>query len=242
MAPLARALAPDHLTLAMTLPGDPESPAAGPDPRRAGFDEIVAAMERLLLDSGLERAVICGTSFGGMAAIRFALDRPERTLALVLHATTARPALPLRRYRRLLAWPLLSILLLDLRLMSEFRAECRASFPAGRDRRRFYRESVRLRFSTRWSVRAMGARLQAIHDLDFTARLGEIRAPTLVLSGEPRLDRIMPPDEGRWLADHIPDAEHRVVAGTGHLGTLARPDLVAAEIERFLAARLRPPG
>ena len=46
--------------------------------------------------SGIERAAICGVSFGGLIAVRFAAEHPARCSALVL-ASTPQPALRLRR-------------------------------------------------------------------------------------------------------------------------------------------------
>ena len=53
--------------------------------------QAVAALDR----AEIERATICGVSFGGLVALRFAARQPARCGALVL-ASTPRPALQLR--------------------------------------------------------------------------------------------------------------------------------------------------
>src|SRR5215212_862144 len=55
-------------------------------------DQIAAALDSLLI----ERAVICGVSFGGVPAARFAAVHPDRCAALVL-VSTPRPGIRLRR-------------------------------------------------------------------------------------------------------------------------------------------------
>jgi len=70
---------------------------------------------------------------------------------------------------------------------------------------------------------------------DLTARLGEIRAPTLVLGGDQ--DVVSPPAVARLLAARIPDARVELLAGAAHDFAHARPDEVAAAVRRHLGDR-----
>ena len=56
-----------------------------------GIDNYVDQVSAVMRDRGLERAAICGISFGGLAALRFAALAPERTSSLVLASTPGPP-------------------------------------------------------------------------------------------------------------------------------------------------------
>src|SRR5437899_5150922 len=48
------------------------------------FDDLVAQVDNALDDRGVRAAAICGVSFGGLIAMKFAATRPERTTALIV--------------------------------------------------------------------------------------------------------------------------------------------------------------
>jgi pimeloyl-ACP methyl ester carboxylesterase len=73
---------------------------------------------------------------------------------------------------------------------------------------------------------------------DFTASLGRIRAPTLVLSAD--ADPLSPVRVGELLRDRIPSAELVVLRG-GHAVAQDDPDAVARAIEAF-RARIEAPA
>jgi 3-oxoadipate enol-lactonase len=232
---LAGAFAVRHRAVAVTLPGEAEAPGLGSDPRDAPFTEIAARLVAVLDACELPRAVICGTSFGGVAALSLALAHPDRVTALVLHATTARPARLLRRYGRLARHPLLAVLVFNSILLPRLPAEFRASLPDRRRRRRFYRELIALRRAVPFCPGAFGRRLRRLAEVDLTAELARLERPALVLSSEAGLDPIIAPEEGEWIAAHANGARHEILPRTGHLATLARPDLIARRGEIFLA-------
>lgn len=70
---------------------------------------------------------------------------------------------------------------------------------------------------------------------DLSARLGEVRARTLLLFSD--ADPVSPLAVGRTLAARLPDARLEVVAGGDHSFAEQRPDEVAAHVRAFLAAR-----
>src|SRR5262249_22642355 len=65
------------------------------DPAR-GLDNYVEQVISVMNEHHLDRAVICGVSFGGLVALRFAADHPDRVEALVL-ASTPGPSWHVRR-------------------------------------------------------------------------------------------------------------------------------------------------
>ncbi len=68
---------------------------------------------------------------------------------------------------------------------------------------------------------------------DVTDRLGEIRAPTLLLWGD--ADPVSPVTVGRFLHQRIPGAELCVIPGGTHAMAAERPDDLARLIARHLA-------
>jgi pimeloyl-ACP methyl ester carboxylesterase len=51
------------------------------------FDDLVAQVDSALDKRGVRAAAICGVSFGGLIAAKFAATRPERATALVVVST-----------------------------------------------------------------------------------------------------------------------------------------------------------
>ncbi len=71
---------------------------------------------------------------------------------------------------------------------------------------------------------------------ELRARLSALRIPALVLHGEADPLPVRP---ARELAELLPNAELRVLPGTGHLPWLERPDAFRDTIRRFLASVFR---
>ncbi len=69
---------------------------------------------------------------------------------------------------------------------------------------------------------------------DLTARLGSIRAPTLLLWSD--ADPVSPLAVADLLAAHIPDTRRAVVPGGTHVFGMERPDEVASAIRAHLTA------
>jgi 3-oxoadipate enol-lactonase len=70
---------------------------------------------------------------------------------------------------------------------------------------------------------------------DFTAQLGAIKIPTMVLIGEE--DITAPMSESQFLADSIPGALLKTVPAAGHLACLDNPAAFSAEVGRFFDVR-----
>lgn len=68
---------------------------------------------------------------------------------------------------------------------------------------------------------------------DLRSRLGEIRAPALVVVGE--YDWLLPPVASRGMAQGIPEAELVIVPEAGHLPFIEQPESFLAAMRRFLS-------
>jgi len=94
--PAIEALARSFRVLTFPLCGE-RACGVGFDPK-LGMDNYVAQVVAALDGRRIDRAVICGVSFGGLVAIRFALAHPERIAGLVLVSTPG-PTWRLRKRR-----------------------------------------------------------------------------------------------------------------------------------------------
>lgn len=202
----------------------------GSDDLDGHADEVNVALRR----AGVDRAVICGVSFGGIVAARFAAAYPERTNALVLASAPAPGWRVPRRHRvyARLPWLLGPLFLVESPWRT--RAELRAAFPEGRTRRAFKASVLRTLLSAPISLGLMAARARLIDETDLRSDCARIDAPTLIVTGEPALDRVVPVESSRDFVRLIRGARADVIARTGHLGSVTRPDAFVALVSRFV--------
>src|SRR2546423_1330900 len=98
MQPALRALATRCRVVSYSL----GAPSGSAD---AAFARFVAQAEAALDARSIEAAAICGVSFGGLIALKYAAARPERTKALILVSTPSPSWTPSPRQARYLARP-----------------------------------------------------------------------------------------------------------------------------------------
>jgi pimeloyl-ACP methyl ester carboxylesterase len=218
VAPAVHALSRNFRVLALSL---------GPEcTLDSDVDRIVAALDERRID----RAVICGISLGGLIALRFAARHPGRTSALVLVSTPGPGATLQRRHRVYTRWPWLCGPLLMLETPILLWRELRWS-------------QVKMLLGRPVSFGKMARRARLIESTDIAADCARVTSPTLVVTGERALDRIVPVDSTLQLLRAIPDAQHVTLAGTGHLGALTDAETflrAAADfVERVSQARGR---
>ena len=200
------------------------------------LDAYAQQVVSVLTRKGIDRATICGVSFGGLVAVRFAALNPARCDALIL-ASTPRPALRLRRRHQIYVsapWLFGPVFLAESPL--RLRPEICAAIPDSRARRRFVLQGLRTLLSAPVSLSRMAARAKLISSVDLGPDCERITAPTLVLTGERHLDHVVPVEGAAEYVRLIPDARASVLEQTGHLGSITRPDLFAAMIRDFVCA------
>jgi pimeloyl-ACP methyl ester carboxylesterase len=61
-----------------------------------------------------------------------------------------------------------------------------------------------------------------------------VNTPTLLVTGERELDKVVPVDVTRRYLNDFARAEHVVLERTGHNGIITRPDAFAGVLERFV--------
>jgi 3-oxoadipate enol-lactonase len=204
------------------------------DLRGHGLSEVgerpysIASLQRdasALLDVyGIQSVVACGLSVGGLITQELALGEP-RVRAAVLCGTASRIGTVegwQSRISQVRAGGVASVS--EAVLQRWFGAPFHASHP---DVVRGYRCLLE-----RTPADGYVAMLEALAAADLTARLGSLRVPTLVVSGE--LDEATPPAEGRALAARIPGARFELLAGASHLLNVEKPRELAALVRVFL--------
>jgi 3-oxoadipate enol-lactonase len=72
--------------------------------------------------------------------------------------------------------------------------------------------------------------------MDFESDCRRISVPTLVVTGEEGLDRVVPVQSTRVYASLIPGAEYRKMPRTGHMGLLTQPSAFAELVSGFAHA------
>jgi pimeloyl-ACP methyl ester carboxylesterase len=208
-------------------------PAEGLDPL---CDQVDRVMDRL----GLDRAVLCGISFGGLIALRSAARRPDRTSALVLVSTPG-PGFRMRRRHQIytrVPWLFGPIFLAGM--PSRVGHEIIAAFDGPSARWRFTWRQIRTFASAPLSVSRMAARARLLNnDASGEERTGDARrvvVPTLVVTGLAGLDYVVPPEGTSEYARVISGACLTSLDRSGHLGCITRPREFAAAVSAFVAA------
>jgi class 3 adenylate cyclase/alpha-beta hydrolase superfamily lysophospholipase len=174
--------------------------------------------------AGFERPALFGGAEGGSLCALFAATYPERVSALAIMDCAARGTAVLRP----------DLLEQVERLIEQdwgkgYVTALYAPSMAGDER--FRRWGAKLE---RNSVTPRGARqiLQLMATSDITEALPRIQAPTLVMHR--RDDQLIPPEEGRALADAIPGARFVELEGTDTMGWTGDADAALDELEEFL--------
>ena len=237
MTPTVEALSAHHRTFSFSL----DEVDAMKVPERA-FDAWVAEIDRLLDRAGEKQAAIAGVSFGGLVAACYAARRANRVSALVLISVPG-PRWqwdhPMAKYINSprLAFPIF-IARAAGRLFPEFRAL--GSRPGPRIRFLTQHLGRVMRFPA--SPTFMAACVRAWDATDITAECRRITAPTLVITGEPNLDRVVPVGATLEYQTLIRGARHMTLERTGHLGVISRPQELAALVTQFVEGRAPVPA
>jgi 3-oxoadipate enol-lactonase len=201
-----------------------------------GFESYVRQLDRVLDQTGLRRTALCGVSFGGYVALRYAAWRPERVSALVLASVPGPMWQPNSQQSQWLASPWRSAPAFALTSPLRLWPEVSAALP---------RAGQRLGFFVRQGVRCvrspmippnMAARIRCAAAIDFHNDSAQVRTATLIVTGEETLDRVVPVTSTRAYASLIRGAEYTVMRRTGHIGVLTQPARFAEIVSGFVHA------
>jgi 3-oxoadipate enol-lactonase len=210
--------------LAVDAPGFGESPYDG---RSWTTRRVAASVVELLDELGAAPAHVVGLSMGGIIAQQLALDFPAKVRSLVLVSTFAH-----LRPDNLSGWLYFLrrfLVIYALGLKAQARVVVERIFP-GEDRaplRQLLVDSI-----SQADLRAYRAAMGSLGSFNSVDRLGEIKVPTLVVTG--RQDTTVLPMRQRILVEGIPGARQVVLESAGHAVPVDQPDEFNRELLGFL--------
>jgi 3-oxoadipate enol-lactonase len=194
--------------------------AAGP----WSIDDLADDLAGILDALGIDTAVICGLSVGGMVAQSLAARHPGRVRALILLDTAARiGSVSLWDERIATVRDAGIAALADAILVRWFPEGFRGTDPS----LPLWRNML-----IRTPAEGYAATCAAIRDADLTESTRALSVPTLALVGSE--DGSTPPDLVRATADLVPGARFAVIPAAGHLPCVDAPEVTARHITDFL--------
>lgn len=198
-----------------------------------GFDNYLRQLADVIDRTTAVPPVLVGISFGGLIAAEFVARHPDRVAGLVL-ASAPPPTwtLPKRAQRYLLA-PRLMAPVFWLGAPLRAYPEVRAAIPQPRARVGFLvDQGLRIAAAPPSSGR-MARRLRWLRQAT-SALIAPLDVPALIVTGEPSLERVVPPESTLEYLRWLPSARVVTMAGTGHGGTVTRPLEFASHIREWL--------
>ena len=232
--PALRALSRSCRTISYSLCGDIGS-RHHLDPS-LGFDNYVRQLDRVFDQAGVARAALCGISFGGFVAVRYAALRPERVAALVLASAPGPGWTPNPQQSRWISRPWLSLPGFVLSAPFRIWPEVSSALPQYRARATFLAGQAMRCVCFPMMPGLMAQRIRSVMPLDFTDDAKRVRAATLIVTGQDNLDRVVPVGSTCRYESLIANARHLPLAGTGHMGVLTQPARFADVVGGFVYA------
>ncbi len=197
--------------------------------------DLAADAAALLAALELDSAHVIGISMGGMIAQELALAHPERVRTLTLGCTYCGGA-----GSSLASQPVIERLSAamtsgDRRLAIRASWEVNVSEPFAADEAEWERFlATGMKYGL--PVAVIMEQMRAIAAHDTSARLPELRAPTLVIHGT--ADQLIPVQNGRMIAGLIPGAKLEILDGVGHMFFLERPEHTAELVREHTTAHV----
>lgn len=183
----------------------------------------------LLSALNIESAHILGVSFGGFVAQEFALAYPQMTRSLILCCTSfGGPRHLLPPVAILQAWA--AAVNTDERARQNFQLIFSPKFI--KEQPDEFERVMHLRLKNPVSDQTHFAQVQAAATFDVEARVADIKAPTLVLTGDE--DTLVPAGNSDNLASRIPQARLKVIAGGSHMFFMEQPEAFNDAVIEFI--------
>lgn len=170
---------------------------------------------------------VVGISMGGTHALQFALDAPQMVHKLVLVNTFAR--LRPQKASDLFYFASRMLVIYTLGLSTQARIVANRLFP-NPDQEELRQELIKQ--INQADPKGYRAAMRALGIFDVETRLSEIRAPTLVVTGE--RDTTVPPRLQQNLAQGIANARQVIIPDAGHAVTAEQPQIFNETLLEFL--------
>ena len=190
-------------------------------------DEALASDTVALVEELGGPAYVVGNSMGAVAAVIAAAERPYAVLGLVLLGPFVRNP-PVGRVGALLYRLLLTRPWGPAAFMAYYPKWTPGSKPDGYDEHRAA-VAANLRLDGHW--KAFVATTRTSH-APAQARLGDVRAPAVVVMGSDDVDWKDPAAEAAWVGERL-GADVVMVPGVGHYPQAQAPEIVADAVRRL---------
>jgi pimeloyl-ACP methyl ester carboxylesterase len=235
MTPAIDALAQRCRVVTFSLADEPS--CGGQFDEAHGFDSYVEQVRDALDAAGIREASICGVSYGGLIAAAFAARYPTRTSSLVLVSALPAGWRPNSRVRFYLRAPRLLTPVFMLASLRMYREIAAASDGFAGGVRAALRHGARV-VTHMFSASRMANRVTLLEGIDLRQELSGataagFRRPTLIVTGDPALDNVVPVAATHEYLRLWPHATIATIARTGHLGLITRPSAFANIVVPF---------
>ncbi|HEX9369248.1 MAG TPA: alpha/beta hydrolase [Vicinamibacterales bacterium] len=234
MRPSLVALSKYARVISYTLCGDIGS-GARMDPSQ-GFSAFTRQLEEVMERAGVTRAALCGVSFGGVVAAHYAALQPERVSHLIVASSPGPGWEPTASQAAYVARPWLSLPALALTGVGRVGIEIAAALPGWGARMGFALRYFGAAMRFPMLPHLMARRVRLMQEVDLAADCARIKAPTLVITGDASLDRVVPVASTKEYVNQIRGARYAMMDRTGHLGSLTQPDRFARIVGEFVNA------
>ena len=241
MKPAIDALAQRCRVVTFSLADEPS--CAGCFDEGHGFASYVDQVRDALDAAGIPEATICGVSYGGLIAAAFAARYPSRTASLVLVSALPAGWHPNARVRFYLRAPRLLTPVFMLASLRMYREIAAANDGVATGMSAALRHGWRV-ITHRFSPSRMARRVRLLQRVDLRQELAQLpptgyQLPTLIVTGEPALDRVVPVAATHEYLRLWPQASIATIARTGHLGLITRPSAFANVVVPFAEDAVR---
>lgn len=221
----AAALAGHHRVVRWDVRGSGQSDAPpGPYSPALFADDLCHLLDAL----AIERAHLVGISMGGVISQSVALRHPTRLLSLVLVSTSSEVGA-----QATANWQKLADRIEQNGFDPRTADASRSVAPAFAQAHPEVLERLKQQ-TLRNQPSAYAASARAMSDYHFTAQLGAVTAPTLILQGLD--DQLTPPGGAVKLRRALPRAHLIMLPGAGHNIPLEQPGTFHAAVSAFLGA------
>ncbi len=200
------------------------------------FDQWMSLIEQHVERSGSDKVVLIGVSFGGLVAVRYAARYPDRVAALVLVSTPS-PGYRLSEFDQgMVRRPIAKLPMFAMRGIRRLAPEIVAAKDTWRERLQFTATYGFRVISKPAAPTQMARWVRAWQGTDIASECAQITAPTHLITGEPRLDRVVPVQSTLHYLTLIPGSTFSRLARTGHIGLVSRPRDFSTLVSEFLHA------
>jgi pimeloyl-ACP methyl ester carboxylesterase len=182
-------------------------------------EDVVAVCKQ----EGARDAIFAGVSVGGVMGLQLGLDHPEIFKALILVGCSSQPG---DRYQgRIDGYMKQGLAKFHIQHLTDLVSKEFAQSKLGK-----YVLAMHTEMDARLSAPAIAEIFHALQNRDFTARLGELKMPVLIMNGE--FDNSL--KRSKEMSAKIAGAEHHVIPGAGHACCLEDPAAFDETVLTFL--------